>query len=236
MPWRSVGDRMTYMAGMRNRALAPLYALGARFDRVLFFNDVLWRADAVLALLAARGEAVCALDLDASGLYDAWVLRDVCGAPVSGAFPYFAGAREQAAVRARAPLEVGACWNGVVSLNAAPFLNASGREPLRFPPARADCFESECAVLPRLLFAATASAGPRAVLVPDATVAYEWKWWVWYNVLLRMRVVEWWVEWVERPIARAWWPILGPATRWPGIHVEGEQECVVTDWPRCRRV
>lgn len=237
-PWLSVADRMSYMASIRNRALTPLYTSRERYSRIVFFNDVLWDPSAVLALLSTPGEEVCTLDFDSSGLYDAWVLKDVCGGAVSGMWPFFWGERERRAVRDRVPFEVGTCWNGIASLNAAPFLNSSMAEmgldtPLRFPPSPVGCFMSECAALPMKLFGITKSSGPRAVVVPDATVAYTKKWWVWYNVVLRMRVVEWWVWGVERAVGWVWWPVLGPATRWKGIRVEGEKECVVDEWPRC---
>jgi len=238
MPWRSVSDRMDYMAALRNRALDPLYAEEVEYDRILFFNDVLFSPRTALALLETPGEMVCALDFDGGGIYDAWVLKDRCGGDVSSMYPYFWDPRDQEHIRWREPFEVGNCWNGLVSLNARPFLNSSVEmyglgTPLRFPKSRKECYMSECTSLPLALFDVVKTQGPLAVVVPDATVAYSRRWWVWYNVLLRMRAVQWWVYLVERPWGWVWWPYLGPRTRWSGLQVEGEEECVIEKWNRC---
>lgn len=156
-------------------------------------------------------------------------------------WPYFWHPDDQRSVKRRTPFEVGNCWNGIASLNAGPFLNSSVvtyslAEPLRFPSSPSGCYQSECASLPLKLFDITKSSGPRAVVVPDATVTYTTRWWVWYNVILRMRVVEWWVYAVERPWGWMWWPVLGKATRWSGLDgIENEVECKIEKWERCDR-
>ncbi|KAF8543847.1 cryptococcal mannosyltransferase 1-domain-containing protein [Trichophaea hybrida] len=239
-PWLSVSDRMNYMAGVRNLALEPLYNSTVEWKRIIFFNDVIWDWRVVMALLQTEGEAVCTLDLDGSGLYDSWVLNDRCGDTVSTVWPYFWHPDDQRHIQRREPFEVGNCWNGIASLNAGPFLNTSTSvynldTPLRFLNSSEDCYQSECSSLPLKLFEITKSKGPRAVIVPDATVVYTKKWWLWYNVILRTKAVEWWIEAVERPWGWMWWPVLGKAMKWKGLDVEGEVECEIERWERCNR-
>ena len=141
-------------------------------------------------------------------------------------WPFFWHPDDQRSMKRRTPFEVGNCWNGIASLNAGPFLNSSVgtyslAQPLRFPKPRSGCYQSECASLPLELFDITKSSRPRAVVVPDATVTYTTKWWVYA---------------VERPWGWMWWPILGKATRWSGLDgIENEVECKIEKWERCDR-
>jgi hypothetical protein len=155
-------------------------------------------------------------------------------------WPYFWHPDDQRHINQREPFEVGNCWNGIASLNAGPFLNTSTSTynlaaPLRFLNSSEGCYQSECSSLPLKLFEITKSKGPRAVIVPDATVVYTKKWWLWYNVILRTKAVEWWVRAIERPWGWMWWPVLGKATRWKGLDVQGEVECKIESWEQCDR-
>ncbi|KAI5820577.1 cryptococcal mannosyltransferase 1-domain-containing protein [Pyronema omphalodes] len=240
VPWLTVSDRMNYMADVRNRALEPLYESTVDWKRVIFFNDVFFDWRGIMALLATEGEVVCSLDLDGGGLYDSWVLKDQCGEAVSLIWPYFWHPDDQKNVASLKPFEVGNCWNGIASLNALPFLNSSMllyniSEPLRFPNNTAGCYQSECTALPLKLIDITKSDGPRAVVHPDVTVTYTKQWWNWYAVIMRLKIVEWWIHWVERPISWVWWPWLAPMTRWKGLDVKGEVECIIPSWDRCMR-
>ena len=138
--------RIPIMALLRNKAMAPLRSAFAFDDddagdpasrtRVLFINDVLFRAADAARLLLNRGELhdgahgadqaydmACALDFEELGLYDTWVARDIQGDHVSQWYPFVGDKRTRALVRSGQPLRVYACWNGMVAIDAAAFVH-----------------------------------------------------------------------------------------------------------------
>ena len=138
--------RIHYLAGLRNKVLEPLGALarnGSRFDRILFLNDVLFTPDDVLRLLQTRDgdyAAACSLDFELPpAFYDTFALRDAQGRPaLMKTWPFFHAAGSRNAMLTGGPVPVQSCWNGIVALNAAPFLppdpstTDASPPPLRF--------------------------------------------------------------------------------------------------------
>ncbi|WYZ42822.1 hypothetical protein EsH8_VI_000521 [Colletotrichum jinshuiense] len=123
--------RIPYLAHERNLAMEPLKALGERkgamkFDKVLWFNDIVFDALDVAMLLHTRnGEyaAACAMDFTLYPYYyDTFALRDDLGLKTASWYwPWFHSARARASAAASDPISVRSCWNGLVAFDAAPF-------------------------------------------------------------------------------------------------------------------
>lgn len=257
-PWRSVPHRVGYMTNLRNGALQALEDVRKRFDVVVLLNDIVYHHTDVLKLVAALGgddiktdpskdiaaqpkrRMACGLDLDGAALYDAWVLQDRCGRPITGLWPFFTSEEDKQAVRDGRVLEVGTCWNGIAVLDGDMFLEPSLRsdtadwdaEPLRFqqPPK---CIISECTLLP--LRVTNTTGGAPIVVDPTVIVAYSIRWWNYYAVWLRMPVVNLWMSIFEERYWDLWWKMgMGKGLRWTGLDDGREKnECVVQGWPRC---
>ncbi|RFU74726.1 glycosyltransferase family 69 [Trichoderma arundinaceum] len=262
-PWHSIKHRMGYMANLRNGALEPLSQLNRRFENVVLLNDVVYHHTDVLKLVAAVGGDVnvphaklpmshpmaknprrrrmaCSIDMDGATLYDTWVLRDRCGRPVSGFWPFFTSEEDRRTVRENRVVEVGTCWNGIVVLDGDMLLDPPLRsenadwdaDALRFkqPP---ECIVSECALLP--LTITNTTGGAPIVVDPSVIVGYSVKQWRYYAVWLRMPVVRLWMNVFEEGYWGFWWIIgLGKGLRWKGLDGGKEKnECVVTGWPMC---
>ncbi|KAJ7149698.1 cryptococcal mannosyltransferase 1-domain-containing protein [Mycena filopes] len=117
-------NRIEFLAAVRNLALEPLVANGG-YDRLLFSNDVFIQAESVVELLHTQNgdyDMACGMDFVERGLYDLWVLRDRLGRLASSLWPYFLEDAGFRAVMADAPAPVFACWNGIASMRAEPFL------------------------------------------------------------------------------------------------------------------
>lgn len=114
--------RMTNLAKFRNEALAPLTA---EYEKILFLNDVVYDLSDAITLLNTKGgkyDAACAMDFFGQ-FYDVFATREITGKPVgSGNYPYFEDPGSRKLLRAGDPVPVFSCWNGMVALNSAPFL------------------------------------------------------------------------------------------------------------------
>ncbi|KAJ7020735.1 cryptococcal mannosyltransferase 1-domain-containing protein [Mycena alexandri] len=121
--------RIEFLAAVRNLVIEPLVAKGG-YDRLLFTNDIFFQAESVVELLHTKNgeyDMACSMDFQHSGLYDLWVLRDRLGRLVSSLWPYFLEDAGFRAVMADEPAPVFACWNGIASMRAEPFLPPSLR-------------------------------------------------------------------------------------------------------------
>ena len=123
--------RIPYLARLRNLSLRPLSsASNATYDKVLFLNDVVFKPEDVLTLLATHDgmyDAACALDFKSPPLYyDTFALRDSLGGPTAGLrFPYFRSADSRKSLLRGAPTKVRSCWNGMVIMDADPFRSSA---------------------------------------------------------------------------------------------------------------
>ncbi|KAI9813941.1 MAG: hypothetical protein M1832_006026 [Thelocarpon impressellum] len=132
--------RIPFLAGLRNRALEPLWRLaeeGITFDKILVLNDVVFTADDVRRLLHTRGgefAAACSLDFSVPpAYYDTFAVRDSDGdKTLTQTFPYFSSAVSRKAMLAGEPVPVQSCWNGIVVFDASPFYGAISGERLQF--------------------------------------------------------------------------------------------------------
>lgn len=257
-PWRSVRHRVGYMTNLRNGALQSLEDARQRFDVVILLNDVVFHHTDVLKLVSALGgddqrekarnnhhkntrrRMACGLDMDNAALYDAWVLQDRCGRPITGFWPFFTSEEDKQAVRDGHVLEVGTCWNGIAALDGDMLLDSRLRsktadwhtDALRFsePP---ECVISECALLP--LRITNTTGGAPIVVDPTVVVAYSVRGWKYYAVWLRMPVVKLWMRIFEERYWDLWWNMgMGKGLRWTGLDNGREKkECIIDGWPRC---
>jgi hypothetical protein len=126
-------SRISWLSALRNSAMQPLISRSNVFwpsidpnnIKVLFVNDIITTALDMLTLISAkdaRYDAVCALDVYWS-FYDTWVARDRNGYAFSSYYPYVRDVESQSKLRAGEPFPVRSCWNGMISMSAAPFLN-----------------------------------------------------------------------------------------------------------------
>ncbi|KAK9449431.1 cryptococcal mannosyltransferase 1-domain-containing protein [Limtongia smithiae] len=137
-PWVDTQMRVEYMTMVRNIALEPLYhvsstSLGRRVTRIIFLNDVIYHHTDVLKLIydlhPRPGDELtptvmaCGFDMQAATLYDQWAARDRHGNGLNGMYPFFTDIEDQEVVKAGGVVEVGACWNGIAVMDAAPFLS-----------------------------------------------------------------------------------------------------------------
>lgn len=125
--------RIPYLARLRNKVLEPLNdgSTGMTFDKILFLNDVHFTPSDVLTLLATHGgyyTAACALDfMMPPRYYDTFVLRDDFGLPSQTEFfPFFRSRTSRRSISAGLPIKVQSCWNGMLVMDAAPFMSSPG--------------------------------------------------------------------------------------------------------------
>ncbi|TVY52059.1 hypothetical protein LSUE1_G009978, partial [Lachnellula suecica] len=128
--------RIPHLAASRNKAMEPLAerekAGKSKFDRVLWINDVVFTNEDVATLLATRDgdyAAVCAMDFSSNAMvyYDTFALRDSSGLKSgSGYYPYFLSQPSLQATLNLQPIPLQSCWNGLISMAAAPFYTSPG--------------------------------------------------------------------------------------------------------------
>ncbi|KEY73412.1 hypothetical protein S7711_06832 [Stachybotrys chartarum IBT 7711] len=128
--------RLAYLSEIRNRALRPLDALeqgDVQYDKILFLNDITFRAMDAAQLLFSTNIgadmrthylAACGLDYFTPFLYyDTFALRDIegfsTGVPM---FPIFSGAGQglsrAAMIAGTDAVPVSSCWGGIVAMQA----------------------------------------------------------------------------------------------------------------------
>ncbi|KAJ7478203.1 cryptococcal mannosyltransferase 1-domain-containing protein [Mycena latifolia] len=221
--------RIEFLAAVRNQVMEPLVEHGG-YERVVFTNDVFIEAGSIAELLdTKRGnyDMACGLDFAWWGLYDMWVIRDRLGRIASTLWPYFLEETGFRAVMADEPAPVFACWNGIISVRADPFLPTALRTgqlstaPLSRPlapthPAYPQPANLTPAATPPLRFRASA---PRECFSsesfnlpydlrrqfdlqdiyvnPRVINGYSWPWYVWFKYVTRHWAVKWWIERIE---------------------------------------
>ena len=130
--------RVPYLAGLRNKAMAPLREMALderqRFGKVLWINDIVFTIQDVLELLGTReGEYAAACSMDFAkppAYYDTFALRDSNGHEAATSyFPFFRSKASRDAMTKGIPVPVQSCWNGMVAFDAAVF---NVIDPLQF--------------------------------------------------------------------------------------------------------
>jgi len=133
---KNTAVRIESMAKVRNKVMEPL-AEGSHITkllpstnhtRVLFLNDIKFRAADVFELLLRTNEessydVACAMDFDPIWFYDTWVSRTTSGQLMSSYYPYFHHPTDVQMMRKMDSVPVYSCWNGMVVLPLSPFTN-----------------------------------------------------------------------------------------------------------------
>lgn len=128
--------RIPYLARTRNLSLQPLFkeqSAHRAYDKILFLNDVVFRPQDVLSLLATNGgsySAACALDFHyparVATYYDTFALRDTNGEQtLSVQYPYFRPSSPSSLhpILAGNAARVSSCWNGMILMDTTSFYN-----------------------------------------------------------------------------------------------------------------
>jgi len=129
--------RIAFLAEVRNKALEPLEKSKTPYDKLLFINDVIFKAEDATRLLwgtnvnsegKADYKAACGTDFITSWkYYDTYATRDYegysIGVPI---FPWFANVGQDARSRrdvlaGRDAVRVKSCWGGMVAFDARYF-------------------------------------------------------------------------------------------------------------------
>ncbi|KZF20907.1 glycosyltransferase family 69 protein [Xylona heveae TC161] len=150
--------RVPYLSKIRNLTLRKLHELaqsGETFDRVLFLNDVVFTTQDIMALLATNDgqyAAACSLDFaKPPTYYDTFALRDSQGhETVMQTWPYFRSRASRTAIKYGQLVPVSSCWNGIVAMDARPFIDLDPPLQFRGIPdslARAHLEGSECCLI-----------------------------------------------------------------------------------------
>ncbi|KAI9013760.1 cryptococcal mannosyltransferase 1-domain-containing protein [Phycomyces nitens] len=117
--------RLVALAGLRNNVLEPLVDQDPKPDKILFLNDIIFQASDAIALLETNGgdyDAMCAMDFFGE-FYDTFATRDADEGWVgSGNYPYFSHKPSRKLLYEESPIPVYSCWNGMIALNAKPFI------------------------------------------------------------------------------------------------------------------
>ncbi|KAF2128532.1 glycosyltransferase family 69 protein [Dothidotthia symphoricarpi CBS 119687] len=183
--WTSRGRkelrRIPYLANLRNRVMLEMLKAvegnAQSFDKVVWLNDVVFTTKDVVTLLSTNGgeyATACSLDFSRPPLYyDTFALRDISGAKtITQTWPYFSNSVSRRAIVSNEVVPVQSCWNGLVAMDARPFL---GREPLRFRGITDELAEmhlegSECC----LIHADNPLSATKGVYInPDVRVGYN---------------------------------------------------------------
>ncbi|KAF5864388.1 hypothetical protein ETB97_007725 [Aspergillus alliaceus] len=163
--------RIDYLAEVRNRALRPLDESKARYDKLLYINDVLFDPIDALQLLfstnvdddgIAQYRAACAVDFsNPFKFYDTYATRDLQGYGIGlPFFPWFTaagnGQSRQDVLSEKDAVRVRSCWGGMVAFDARffqagtkPTVEMGGEQfPVRFRSAPDLFWEaSECCLI-----------------------------------------------------------------------------------------
>jgi hypothetical protein len=179
--WGKELRRIPYLARLRNRALEPLFKFqdeqGQKFDKILFLNDVVFRPQDVLTLLATNQgsfSAACAMDFHLPpAYYDTFALRDSEGlGTVQTTFPYFRSVESREAMLKGIPTKVSSCWNGMIVMDSIPFYDGLRFRGLSDSLASKHLEASECCLIHTDLNDTIPGAGDRIYVNPSVRVGY----------------------------------------------------------------
>ncbi|KAJ5161561.1 hypothetical protein N7492_006953 [Penicillium capsulatum] len=184
-------NRIYRLAQLRNMAIAPLLDERSRrlnladpAPTIVFINDVVLCAEDILELIyqkQVQGASVaCAFDWTSVGtIYDIWVSRDMAGdlffhIPPNGVGwdnwnPFSHHPPSQDRFSNNLPIQVYACWGGMITVDSTPFL----QKKIHFRASNeGECFMPEPMTLAKDLW--TIGMG-RLLAAPTVNVAYSYK-------------------------------------------------------------
>ncbi|KAJ6114742.1 hypothetical protein N7486_000520 [Penicillium sp. IBT 16267x] len=183
-------NRIEALSRLRNMALAPLMC-GSKAERkqyvkdpiIIFVNDVALCPEDILELLfqhvTQSAHMTCAFDWQDNGncFYDSWVSRSLAGntffeVPQDTKWDckarlFFDDPPSKKRYDAFLPLQVYACWGGMVTIDAAPFL----QKMLKFRASEeGECYSGEPTLLAKDLWRMGMG---KIMAVPTVNVAYS---------------------------------------------------------------
>ncbi|KAH0848444.1 hypothetical protein AYO21_02531 [Fonsecaea monophora] len=179
--WGKEMRRIPYLARLRNLSLKPLFRLrdeqGQKYDRILFLNDVVFRPQDVLTLLATNQgsfSSACALDFHLPpAYYDTFVLRDNERlATVQSIFPYFRSPESRESMLKGLPTKVSACWNGMIAMDSTPFYDGLQFRALSDSLASKHLEASECCLIHTDMNLTSPGSADRIYVNPSVRVGY----------------------------------------------------------------
>ncbi|KAJ5998789.1 hypothetical protein N7451_006599 [Penicillium sp. IBT 35674x] len=182
-------DRIEALSRLRNMALAPLmcgskaeHTQYAKDSIIIFVNDVALCPEDVLELLfqhvTQSAHMTCAFDWQDSGncFYDSWVSRSLAGNTFFDIprdkwdykdFLFFDDPPSKKRYDAFLPLQVYSCWGGMVTIDAAPFL----QRKLKFRASKeGECYAGEPTLLAKDMWRMGIG---KIMAVPAVNVAYS---------------------------------------------------------------
>nr|CAG8487986.1 3350_t:CDS:2 [Entrophospora candida] len=184
--------RIPYMANLRNEVLKPLLSL----SQPMKVSDIL----TLLETNNYNYDAVCAMDYYWT-FYDTFATRelplpfsyssepsslnvsDSYPWPPTSYYPYFYNPTVQQQIYNGEPVQVFSCWNGVVVMNAEPFVKHNVRFRALMPLLEEGLpFEaSECC----LVYSDFRKLGYNKIFInPDVRVSYKYRFYIWSNYIL----------------------------------------------------
>jgi hypothetical protein len=166
----SSGNRIAYLARLRNLVIQPLLdqnARGITYEKVIFLNDVLFCVEDIIRLLSHEADISCGYDFNGPAFWDNWVMD--YGSTDSSLHACVRDSNFQAtlACNISLPLPVACCWNGAAVFEAA-IIYAGVR--FRRGHSSTECSDSECSIFCR---DARAEGFGRVVVDPTVQVAYS---------------------------------------------------------------
>lgn len=190
-------SRITFLAYLRNEALAPMFSSGVKYDRVLYLNDVLFCAEDAAQLILDNSHMTSGFDIYSEEqrmtnhllhVYDIWVMRDLDGgAPfaneltaktghmrVSTDPPFFESSDTQSKIDKGQPFEVQCNWGGMVAIDASIFQEHHIKFRANVP---GECAASECSLFCNDVWRIHANA-TRIRIDPRVVVAYNHRTWM----------------------------------------------------------
>lgn len=179
--WGKEMRRIPYLARLRNTSLKPLFKMqeeqNIKFDKILFLNDVVFRPQDVLTLLATNQgsfSAACALDYHLPpAYYDTFALRDSEGlGTIQTTFPFFRSPDSRAAMLKGLPTKVTSCWNGMIVMDSTPFYDGLRFRALSDSLASKHLEASECCLIHTDMNVTSPGAGDRIYVNPSVRVGY----------------------------------------------------------------
>ncbi|KAI4275074.1 MAG: hypothetical protein LQ337_003485 [Flavoplaca oasis] len=185
-PNNQTNDRIEILAQLRNLALAPLLQSPSDFDAadttIVFINDISPCTNDILELIHQRGvqraDMACPMDYSDDGLfYDIWVARSMTGdiffnIPPSGLWKFaknllWDDPERKRRLEAHKPFQAFACWNGMATLSAKPFIEKG----IRFRRSREnECYMGEPTLLAKDFWK---EGFGKILVVPSVWVAYS---------------------------------------------------------------
>jgi alpha-1,3-mannosyltransferase len=137
------GNRIEFLATLRNAALGPVLTRERVVSKVAYLNDVILCGGDILRLLSHDVDMACAYDFNGGGnFWDNWVYEELEGS--RNALKAFERTKGPDPLRNEDVVPVVACWNGAVAFRAQPLY-----EGLRFRRGfhrPNDCAQSECSL------------------------------------------------------------------------------------------